>query len=135
RVLALKQPAWFIGMNVAHFDGTPLEQVVFDLETLVYEVAPPLEVPACAFGLDHWRRRLWILGYANRHRQSGLSVDAEVARLSRARDDAGSVGTADGISGGLDARRMAAIGNAVVPHIAEWIGRNMIEAHHQRRSA
>jgi site-specific DNA-cytosine methylase len=126
--LALKRPAWFVGENVTHLDGAPLEQVVSDLEALGYEVAPPFEVPACAFGHDHRRARLWILGHTDRDRQSGLPVDAEVARLPRRGDDAGSMGAAHGVSRRLDARRMAALGNAIVPQIAEWIFRH-IQAH------
>ena len=121
RILALHRPAWFVGENVAHIDGAPLEQVVSDLEAIGYEVGPPLEIPACAFGHDHWRRRLWILGHAHGDRQPGLSVDAEMARLSRGGDGAERLGTSHGVSRGLDARRMAAIGNSIVPQIAQWI--------------
>jgi DNA (cytosine-5)-methyltransferase 1 len=128
RIVALKRPTWFLGENVTHLDGPPLEQVVSDLESLGYEVAPPFEVPACAFGFDHWRPRLWILGHADRDGQSGLSIDAEVARLPRDHADAGIAGGAHGVSGRLDRRRMAALGNAIVPQIAEWIFERIKEA-------
>jgi 2,3-bisphosphoglycerate-independent phosphoglycerate mutase len=35
---------------------------------------------------------------------------------------------ADGISPGLDRARLRALGNAVVPAVAEWIGRRVTEA-------
>jgi DNA (cytosine-5)-methyltransferase 1 len=127
-VLAVKRPAWFVGENVTHLDGAPLEQVVSDLEALGYEVAPPLEVPACAFGHDHWRPRLWILGHTDRNGESGLSVNEEMAGMPLCGNDAGSMGTADGISRGLDARRMSALGNALIPQIAQWIAERIKEA-------
>jgi DNA (cytosine-5)-methyltransferase 1 len=37
---------------------------------------------------------------------------------------------ADGISRGLDNARLAALGNAIVPQIAEWIGRRLMEVEH-----
>jgi DNA (cytosine-5)-methyltransferase 1 len=130
RVMALKRPSWFIGENVAHLDGPALEQMVSDLEALGYEVAPPLEIPACAFGFDHWRRRLWFLGHTNRNGQSGMPIDAEVAGLSIGGHDAGRVGAADGISTRVDRRRLAALGNAIVPQIAQWIGERLLKAEH-----
>jgi DNA (cytosine-5)-methyltransferase 1 len=132
RIIDQLRPAWVVAENVTHLDNLALEQVVSDLEAHHYQVAPPLEVPACAFGFDHWRPRLWILGHANGDGQSGLPVDAEVAGLSRDRDDAGSMGAAHGVSRGLDANRMAAIGNAIVPQIAQWIAERIKEAEAQR---
>jgi site-specific DNA-cytosine methylase len=117
-----------VGENVAALDRSELDTVVSDLEADGYEVAPPFEVPACAFGFDHRRSRLWILGYAHRHRQSGRRIHAEASRLSQPRDDAGSMGAPYGLSGRLDRRRMAAIGNAIVPQIAQWIAERIKEA-------
>ena len=128
RLVALLRPRWVVAENVPQFDRGPLDAMVSDLEALDYEVAPPLEIPACAFGLDHWRPRLWIVGHTDRDGQSGLPIDAEVAGLPQSRDDTRGMGTADGLSGRLDARRMAALGNAIVPQIAEWIGRRLMEA-------
>lgn len=128
RVIQEVKPTWVVGENVAHLDGAPLGQVVSDLEAIGYEVAPPFEVPACAFGHDHRRFRHWFLGYSNGNSQPELSVDAEVARLSECRDDAVSLGETDGLPRGLDACRMAALGNAIVPQIAEWIGRQILKS-------
>jgi DNA (cytosine-5)-methyltransferase 1 len=127
RLVAALRPTWTLAENVVQFDRGPLDAMVSDLEALGYEVAA-LEVPACAFGLDHWRPRLWILGHAHGDGQPRLSVDAEVARLPEPRDDGGRLGAPDGLSGRLDRRRMAALGNSIVPQIAEWIGRRLLEA-------
>jgi DNA (cytosine-5)-methyltransferase 1 len=128
RVVSEVRPAWVVGENVAQLNGPALEQVVSDLEAIGYEVGPPLEIPACAFGHDHWRPRLWILGYADRDGQSELPVNGEVARMSRIDDDASGMGTTDGLPGRLDRHRMSALGNSISPQIAEWIGRSVMEA-------
>jgi DNA (cytosine-5)-methyltransferase 1 len=125
RVVSELRPTWVIGENVPQFDRGPLDEMVADLEALDYEVAPPLEIPACAFGLDHWRPRLWILGYAHRHRESGLRVDAEVARLSRPHRDAGGMGAPDVVPSRME--RFEGIGNAVPPVMAQWIGERLME--------
>lgn len=121
RVVAELRPTWVVGENVAHIDGPALEQVVSSLEGCGYEVAPPFEVPACAFGSDHRRARYWFLGYADCDRESRVRVNAEASRVSRISDDAGRMGTPYGLSGGLHGHRMRALGNAIQPDIAEWI--------------
>jgi DNA (cytosine-5)-methyltransferase 1 len=133
RIIDRLRPTWVVAENVTHLDNLALENVVSDLEAHHYQVAPPLEVPACAFGFDHWRPRLWILGYANGDSKPGVSVDAEVAGMPWDRDDSGSVGAAHGVSGRLDARRMGALGNAIVPQIAQWIAERIKDAETQRR--
>jgi DNA (cytosine-5)-methyltransferase 1 len=136
RLVAALRPAWVLVENVPQFDdGVALDTVVSDLEALTYDVAPPLEVPACAVGSDHWRARLWVCGYTDRHGQPGVPVDAEVARLSRARDDAGRVGTAHGLSGRLDGHRMRALGNAIHPAIAQRFAESIRDADAQRVAA
>jgi DNA (cytosine-5)-methyltransferase 1 len=121
RVVETLRPRWFIGENVTHLDGPALGQVVSDLEASGYEVGPPLEVPACAFGYDHKRPRLWILGHTDRHGQSSVPVDAEVAWVPGGGGLPGSMGATDGVPSRMD--RLAALGNSIVPDIAEWIGR------------
>jgi site-specific DNA-cytosine methylase len=37
---------------------------------------------------------------------------------------------ADGVSPGMDNARLAALGNAVVPQVAEWIGRRLLAVMH-----
>lgn len=129
RIVDAIRPAWVVVENVAHLDGTVLEEVVFDLEASGYEVGT-LEVPACAFGHDHRRTRLWILGHTDRDGKPGLSVDAEMAGVPWVDRQPGGVGTEDGISTRLD--RLRGLGNAVVPQVAEWIGRWIVEAEGSR---
>lgn len=127
RVIQVAKPTWVIGENVTHIDGPALEQVVSDLEKLNYEVAPPFEVPACAFGYDHKRSRYWIIGYSDSNRKSGLSFNAEASGMPQSDSVTKRVGTKNGISKRLDRPRLKALGNAVVPDIMEWLGRGIME--------
>jgi len=131
RALQQSGATWFIGENVTHLDKRgwgALDQVVSDLEAIGYEVAPPFEIPACAFGHDHRRARIWILGHANRNGQSGVPVDGEVARVSRDRPEPDRSRAPHGLPRGLDRLRQSKIGNAVVPQIPEMIGRAILQA-------
>lgn len=128
RIIQVVKPSWVLGENVTHIDGPALETVVSDLETSGYEVAPPLEVPACAFGHDHKRSRLWFLGYSDSHSQPVMPVDAEMAGLPFGNSNAQRMGATNGLSKRLDTYRLGALGNAVVPDIPEWIGRHIIAA-------
>lgn len=119
RIVADCRPAWVVVENVPHFDGPGLDQVVSDLEALAYDVGPVLEIPACAVGSDHWRPRLWICGHTHGHRQSGGPLDAEASRVPWGGDDPPGMGAADGLSRGVDRRRMKALGNAILPQIAQ----------------
>jgi DNA (cytosine-5)-methyltransferase 1 len=121
RLIAELRPRWVVGENVSHLDRGELDTVVSDLEALDYEVGPVLEIPACALGHDHRRSRLWICGHTDRHGESRLPLDAEASGVSGSGDDAGGVGAPHGIPGGLYRRRMTALGNALVPQIAEML--------------
>jgi DNA (cytosine-5)-methyltransferase 1 len=125
RVVSELRPTWVIGENVTHIDRLALEQVVSDLESSGYEVQT-FVIPACAVGLDHRRDRYWILGHTDSDGESERAKHAEVARLSWSDNDAGGVGAAHGIPSRLD--RMRLLGNAIVPGIAEIIGRAIVSA-------
>ena len=126
RAVEILKPAWVIVENVVGAANLVLHEVATDLESLGYEVAPPLEIPACAVGLDHWRPRYWVLAYAHAYRKSGVPQYAEVAQLSRSYCYTGGVGAANGVSQRMD--RLRGLGNAIVPQIAEWLGRQIINA-------
>ncbi len=121
-------PTWFVFENVVNFDSVGLEPVVSHLEASGYQIGAPLEIPACAVGLDHRRPRLWICGHSNRDRKPRLPVDAKVAWVPRRRSDADRSREANGLPRGLDAYRRSALGNAVTPQIPEAIGRAIMSA-------
>ena len=99
-----------------------------------------VERTAEGVGAPHLRRRVFVI--ADRQK-SGLalarsfgpsSADSQPRGTSAGNSWvsalAGGVRVADGVPGGVDRReRINAVGNAVVPQVAEWIGRRLIEHH------
>lgn len=101
-------------------------------------------VPASAVGAPHRRDRVFIVAYpASKGREGlikddGLSVIKEAPRPELMHTafngwdalvaDSADVRSGDGISVGVDRRRMKALGNAVVPQVAEMIGRAIIRS-------
>jgi len=104
---------------------------------------------ACAVGAPHVRDRLFVLAYTHGLvRPEGLGagprrpvpaghggegawpdpVDGIVAAASRGRR------VADGLPAGLESARVRALGNSVVPQVAEHVGR-LIAAAHEREVA
>ena len=126
RVIQETKPRWVIGENVTGIESMALEQVVSDLEGGGYEVAPPLEIPACGVGHDHRRARIWFLAHADKDGESGRTVNAETPILQRGNSDGERLGKAHGVPSELDELR--AYGNAICPDIAEIIGRAIMQA-------
>ena len=145
RVIQGAESAWVIGENVDGLDGMGLDEAIDDLESIGYEVAPPIEVPACGVGADHERNRVWIIAHAERYSVQGRAPITE-GRASewRAEQLPGllfpSLGDAvsaarvwrasHGIPSRLDVRRNMAVGNAIVPQVVEVIGRAIMNASH-----
>jgi DNA (cytosine-5)-methyltransferase 1 len=126
RLVDEARPSFVLGENVPHMDGVALDEVVLDLEGLGYEVAPPLEIPACAVGFNHRRSRLWVLAYADGDREPVLPVYAEVAGMQDGGRHSAELGAADGLSGRLDRHRLKALGNSVCVPVVEAIGRAIL---------
>ena len=150
RVVGQRRPRWVVVENVASGAGLWLDEVVRELDQLGYE-ALPVPLSAEDVGADHRRSRVFVIA-ADTHceGQPAVPVDAEVGGASTARDLDGVAGqprsdregrahppgpawrppvpdvrgVADGRSRRLDSprRRIAALGNAVVPQCAEVIG-------------
>lgn len=120
------------------------------LERLDYAVVP-FRLRACCFGADHRRDRLFLLGQRADTLRAGLegwqeygscreALQAEYHGETRSPiPEVGSVsswlhawpgGLRSGarFSGGLDRHRIRALGNSVVPQIAQWIAERIKEA-------
>ena len=99
---------------------------------------------ACSLGAAHPRQRLFVVAYANsehgwpRFRDSiahafrSLQIidgfeSARARTRARLADPSALYRNADGVSFGLQRNR--AIGNAVYPDVAEWLGRRILEAY------
>lgn len=117
--------------------------VIGDLASIGYDAEWRI-VSASSVGAPHRRDRLIIMGYPNRKpetqrklvSESSLSVeclgDASWIRAFRwPTDKPGMVGVADGVPNGMDRRR--GLGNAVVPQVAEVIGRLVISDYQRRK--
>lgn len=160
-VIKAERPYWVVGENVAGIIRLGLDQVLSDLEGIGY-ACRTFDIPACAIGADHIRRRVWIVARdTHRNSQSTSAVNDEAQRLSGlAADSYSAQCEGRGISSGVHAEypdfgdprwredqssmdrtangiprqldRLRAIGNAVVPQIPEIIGRAIMKAHHAR---
>lgn len=109
-----------------------------ELEGLGY-TAIAFRVRACCCGADFRRDRLFLLAEIPQPEQTGLEGHERpvVARADQGRQDADAARPdrwsatpricrgADGISNKMD--RIAALGDSVVPKVAEWIGRRIME--------
>lgn len=119
-------------------DSEWLGEVSGDLESLGYAVSRTA-ITAAGIGAPHLRRRVLILADRDRARLAkswpvGSSEISSPEWLATQRDAwlsrlSGVVRVDDGIPGGLHRRqRVHACGNAIVPDVAEWIGRRIVEA-------
>ena len=139
------RPDWVVGENVAGFVSMELERSLSDLESAGYEVQPFI-IPACAVGAPHKRDRVWIIAhtdgeYVQRsfqpvHREGAepgnelfaglcgkwsrgenwLEVTTRLCRM-----DDGLPVRLDGFEltkAGHRAKRIKALGNAIVPEVA-----------------
>lgn len=137
----LVRPRGVVVENVAAILGNGLATVVASLSEIGYDSEWDC-IPAFAFGLPHERYRMLLVAYNREERRkgrwskpirgvAGVPWFKDVRGLAdlRGRSDLPEPlvrRTGDGISLGLD--RLAGIGNAVVPQVAEWLGLRIIEA-------
>lgn len=124
------EPEWIIVENVAAPERW-LSGVRSDLAGLGY-ASVPLELSAGSFGAPHRRPRIFVVAHADSEGEPLRAIHAAVAGLSpTARVDGdwrasppGGFRVDDGVTAGMD--RCRVLGNAVVPHVAEWIGRQVV---------
>jgi DNA (cytosine-5)-methyltransferase 1 len=126
------RPRYVLIENVAAHLGRGFAGVLADLDALGFD-AEWSTLSACAVGAAHMRRRLFALAYPHGHRQPMLPVNAEMAGMPPAAGHRGrwgnptpdDMGADDGVPYRLD--RLRALGNAVVPQVAELIGWRVME--------
>lgn len=130
RVVWLHMPKWVIAENV---QKKPIEKAKKDLELLNYAVWIR-RIGAHEAGADHKRDRWWLVAHADNQSEFYSTINAKVAELPElcegvwsAENYASAVRVSDGVSAGMDRRRLKALGNAVVPQIPEIIGRAIME--------
>ena len=133
-IIAKLRPPFVVIENVPGLLSAGYDEVCADLESEAYAVGT-LIIPACAFGYPHLRNRLWILAYTESMRMAGRGA-AGCGGSARQSLSASVVPPGDWqtiadqlcrMDDGLSHRvyqgkeRGKALGNAVVPQIAEEI--------------
>jgi DNA (cytosine-5)-methyltransferase 1 len=142
RLVGELRPRVVIVENVAALTIRGLGRVLGELAGLGFD-AVWSDLHACALGLPHPRRRLFVVAYANgEHGRPRLrdsitrafrplqEIDgfagARAGYVARLANPSELYGGADGVPYRLERNR--GIGNAVCPDCAEWIGRRILEA-------
>jgi DNA (cytosine-5)-methyltransferase 1 len=120
------RPRYVLVENTPGLLARGMGRVVGDLAGLGYDAEWDC-VPAASVGAAHLRARLWILAYP--HRVGDEADDAVQPGWPQPQLHAGwrpepAVGrVADGLPRGLAKRLLKPLGNAVVPQVAEHLGR------------
>lgn len=135
RIVGLLMPRFVVIENVAAAWRQWLPFVRSDLYGIGYSCVP-IQMRAADVGLPHGRSRVFVVAYTNSDCERLGTVYAEARRCAPdvalrsawAEDTAELLGSSDGVPDRMDARRLRALGNAVVPACAEVIGRAIMEA-------
>ena len=127
RIVSINGPEYIIAENVTK---RAIERAEADVQELGYKTGVR-RIGAYEVGADHQRNRWWLFAHA--HDKSKLSsvLNAKVALLPEIREGiwgwqsfANRRRVAHGIPSRVD--RLRGLGNAVVPQVAEWIGRRIM---------
>jgi len=133
-VIGHLRPRYALVENVAALTVRGLDTVLADLASIGFD-AEWSTVSACALGAPHTRERLFLLAYPQsvgrqRWRNAGpgqalLESEGCVPESVRSWSaESAPLGVAYGLPGRVD--RVTALGNAVVPQVAEVIGRRLL---------
>jgi DNA (cytosine-5)-methyltransferase 1 len=131
RIVAEARPRWVLGENTPGFDTAPLglDAMLDVLEDLGYSSGAVI-LPACAINAGQIRRRVWILACSEcveRKTWAGPSIAVDQTSSDQPRGRAWWMPKPaverkpDGLPRELD--RLRALGNAIVPQVAEEIMR------------
>ena len=151
RIIYESNPWYVIIENSTQLRNKGLEIILHDLSKIGYDAQWQC-LRATQFGYPHRRERLFIVAYSAeiRRRQIGhvqifrsineifgepyrqVGLPVPIKRIFPKRNP-GDVSGNYGLSTGLDRNQIAAIGDAVVPDIAEYIFRCVIEHYKQLR--
>lgn len=138
RIVRSLRPRFVLVENVSALLVRGFDRVLSDLAVNGYD-AEWDSLRAGYFGAPHRRERIFVLAYANQiNGATGMGAVTQRTRPIFAGRDCESfpiwlqaadrfVGVDDGFPAGLYRNRGGGLGNAVVPQIAEWIGRKILE--------
>lgn len=138
RIVRDLRPKYVLVENVSALFIRGFGRVLADLAEVGYS-AEWDSLQAGYFGAPHERERVFILAYPNKeHGEAGLGPESNRPRPIFAGSDCESfpiwlqaanqfIGMDDGVPAKVYQACVSGIGNAVVPQVAEWIGRRIIE--------
>jgi len=157
RILGGLRPQYAVVENTANITNRGLDRVIGELSSIGFDAEWEL-ISACAFGAPHPRSRMFIVAYPNKQRQEGrwakrdngddevggwrqncedhirpIALTGRSPRRPHWNDESSVDRMVDGSSTTLDRSRLRALGNAVVPQVAEWIGRRIVAVENQHR--
>ena len=136
------RPRWALLENVPGHLGLGFDAVLADLAALGFDAEWSL-VPACALGAPHLRERLFCVAYAPggdgegempHHPRAGTRRrfqprgGGSYPRPDRWLPEPAMDRVAHGIPSKLVRAPLHALGNTVVPQVAEWVGRRIMAA-------
>jgi DNA (cytosine-5)-methyltransferase 1 len=131
RIIRALRPAGVLLENVSGLLARGIDEVLGDLAACGYD-AEWDSIPAAAFGAEHLRDRVFIFAYPAGARPQGEESAGRIwgRGLLAQRDRWTTTPRVLRGSHGFPHRveRIRALGNAVVPTVAEYIGRRIIEA-------
>lgn len=84
RLVQELRPSWFVGENVPGIITLALDQTITDLESIGYSVRT-FDIPACAVGAFHIRRRIFIVANSNDrplHKKSKVCSGRNTSKFS-----------------------------------------------------
>lgn len=146
RIVRVLRPCFVLVENVSALLGRGLGRVLGDLAACGYDAEWEI-LSACMFGAPHARERVFLIAHDSQGGGNRVCVFGEInaegvpkskwlQRIGRSfssrkrrnvkASDFGRLSKSDGFSKRLG--EIAGYGNAVVPQIAEWIGRRIVEA-------
>lgn len=133
RIARELRPVALVVENVARAWQQWVPVVRRDLWALGY-ASVPLLLRAEGLGAPHARARVFVVAYAHGDGESVRSVHAEASRLCAApgldghwrQAPPGGFRLDDGVSPGMGGHQLRGYGNAVMPQMAEVIGRAMV---------
>ena len=142
RIVRHLRPDYLLVENSTSLLVRGMDRVLGDLAACGYDAEWDC-LPAAAFGAPHIRDRLYLLAYPREHGHRApdetLFAGWAQSQLHGGWLPQPGVGrVVDGVRRGMDGgrrRRLAALGDAVVPQVTEWLGRRILENAQKERAA
>jgi DNA (cytosine-5)-methyltransferase 1 len=140
RIVRVLRPRYVVVENVSALLIRGMGRVLGDLAACGYDAEWDC-FPAAAFGAPHRRDRVFLVAYPSKVRRGSVPDESrDDGLLSPPRErrmqqfdrdpwwftEPGVRRVDDGIPSRMDSDRLGSLGNSIVPQIAEWIGRRLV---------